>query len=58
MTFNRRRAALSAVIIAAIIGWAGAGVASAGNAVPDSNNGESVSDSNKWDLVSFSNKWD
>ncbi|HEU4539618.1 MAG TPA: hypothetical protein VFR23_00690 [Jiangellaceae bacterium] len=49
MTLNRRRAALSAVIVAVVIGWAGAGVASAS---------DDVTDSNKWDIVSDSNKWD
>jgi hypothetical protein len=31
MTRNRRRAVLSAIIIAAVVGWAGAGTASAGD---------------------------
>ena len=52
MTVNRRRAALAAIIVAAIVGWAGAGVAAA------TNKWDSISDTNKWDVVAQTNKWD
>ncbi|HEX6328670.1 MAG TPA: hypothetical protein VFZ72_19040 [Jiangellaceae bacterium] len=58
MTLNRRRTALAAIIVAAVVGWAGAGVASASGDATDSNKWDSISDSNKWDGVSDSNKWD
>lgn len=52
MTRKRRRAALSAIIIAAVIGWTGAGVATA------TNKWDILSDTNKWDLIAETNKWD
>ncbi len=52
MTLNRRRATLSAIIVAAVIGWAGAGTAAATDE-PDS-----FSETHKWDLTSMTHKWD
>lgn len=52
MTHNGRRAALSAIIIAAVIGWAGAGTATA------TDESDSFADTHKWDLVSLTHKWD
>lgn len=56
MTPNRRRAALAAIIVAAVLGWAGAGVASASDDLT-SNKWDGVSNSSL-DSVSDSNKWD
>jgi hypothetical protein len=52
MTQNRRRVALSAIIIATVIGWAGAGAASASSKWED--NGEP----SKWEGVAASSKWE
>jgi hypothetical protein len=52
MTLNRRRTALAAIIVAAVVGWAGAGTASA------TYKWDSAADTYKWDSVSQTYKWD
>ncbi|HEX6338632.1 MAG TPA: hypothetical protein VFZ85_16880 [Jiangellaceae bacterium] len=52
MTPNRRSTALAAFIVAAVIGLAGAGTASA------THEWDSVTDTHKWDNVTETHKWD
>lgn len=48
MTRNRRRKVLSAIVIATVIGWAGAGVASADEQL-DTTVAEAQAFGDKWD---------
>lgn len=58
MKRNRHRAALAAAIATVVLGWVGAGVATAAGDSTDSSKWDAVPSSSKWDAAPSSSKWD
>jgi hypothetical protein len=58
MKRNRYRAALVAIVTTAVVGWAGAGAATAAGDGTDSSKWDSAPLSSKWDSAPLSSKWD